>query len=139
MQQFVKPFDNISAETHPQMYLDVAQKRPQPVVLPLTAEKTLVPYTVLYPVTQTAQNDSYRHMMPRPVPKRPYRIYTSAISTNVTPQTKGCVVPIKICIYKPVTPYPVAAASLFQTIRRPRKFICPAKPKNLLDANHEKK
>ncbi len=139
MQQFVKTLIHIPAKTHPQIRLDVAQKRPYPVLLPLTAETALVPYPVLYPVTQTAENNPYRHMMPRPVPKRPYRIHTSAISTNVTPQTEGCVVPFKICIYKPMFPYSAASAALFQTIRRPREFICPANSENLLDTNHEKK
>jgi hypothetical protein len=134
-----KAFHHVSKETHARICLDVPLKRPQPVALSLLADRCLIPDTVFDSVAEPPEYDPYRHMVSRPVPKRPYRIDASAISTDISLQNKGSTVAVKIGIHISMSPYPAASASFFKTTGRPRKRILASKDNNLLDAKHEKK
>jgi hypothetical protein len=108
VQQAVKSVHDIAFEVKTEIGFYVFLKRPKPVSLPLPAVCALPPYAVSDPMAYPLDYDLYRRMVPRPVPEGPYRIYTTAIGADVTLQTNGAAVTVKIRINKSVPPYPPA-------------------------------
>ena len=85
VQQSEKSLHDVAFEVQPKLGLYVLPKSPDPVPLPLPTVCASPPYAVSDPMTYPLHYDLYRHMVPGPVSKGPYRIHTAAIGTYVTP------------------------------------------------------
>ncbi|MCK7486636.1 MAG: hypothetical protein MZU97_14865 [Bacillus subtilis] len=138
LQHLMKALKKITGKGQTKDGRDVFAQSPQPVPLPLSAERPAPPHALCDSMTQTGKDDPYRHVVTGPVAERTKSVEAAALGTDKPLQDKGRAVSVEVGIDVPVTPDPVAPTPLPQTRRRPGKRIVPATLKELLDTSREK-